>query len=274
MTEELPLAPTPLPQRRPGLWAHLLLILPLPLVAGLIGTTRHSSHRAALSDHWQGLLVTCAFEMLVFGAFLALALRLSRTTRDDLMLHLRRPWQAVFVGMGYSVLLRLGLLVIASLVAGILVATHVITPQSLQDFATANRPDVEALVNLSALKNDPAYYWLTLTLVSFGVAGLREELWRAASLSILGRLWPRAFGGTSGPYAAVVLTAIIFGLGHATQGVLAMALTAVLGLMLGAIMVFHRSIWPAVMAHGFFDATTFALLPLASKFLEKAHCGI
>jgi membrane protease YdiL (CAAX protease family) len=34
-----------------------------------------------------------------------------------------------------------------------------------------------------------------------------------------------------------------------------------LGLMLGLIIVLHKSIWPAVIAHGLFDATTFALLP-------------
>ncbi len=271
MTENPFPAVEPSPARRFGLWAHFLLILPLPLLAGLVGTTRHASHRAALSDNWKGLLVTCAVEILIFAAILAVALWLSRTTRDHLMLRLRHPWRALFLGAGYSVALRVGLLVIAALVAGLLIATHVITPRSLEEFSTANRPDVESLVNIGALKNDPAYYWLTLTLVSFGVAGLREELWRAASISVLGRLWPRVFGGTAGPYGAVVLTAVIFGLGHTAQGVLAMALTAVLGLMLGAIMVFHRSLWPAVIAHGCFDATTFALLPLATKFLEKAH---
>ena len=39
----------------------------------------------------------------------------------------------------------------------------------------------------------------------------------------------------------------------------------ILGVGLGAIMVYHQSIWPAVFAHGIFDATTFALLPLALK---------
>jgi membrane protease YdiL (CAAX protease family) len=33
--------------------------------------------------------------------------------------------------------------------------------------------------------------------------------------------------------------------------------------------VWHRSIWPAVIAHGMFDATTFALLPLAMQHLQS-----
>jgi len=36
-------------------------------------------------------------------------------------------------------------------------------------------------------------------------------------------------------------------------------------------MVLHRSIWPAVIAHGAFDATTFALLPFIVDLLPHAH---
>jgi len=38
-------------------------------------------------------------------------------------------------------------------------------------------------------------------------------------------------------------------------------MTTLLGFGLGVIMVLHRSIWPAVIAHGMFDATSLALLP-------------
>ena len=60
---------------------------------------------------------------------------------------------------------------------------------------------------------------------------------------------------------AVALIAIVFGFAHLGYGLIAVPVTALLGFCLGAIMVAHKSIWPAVMAHGFFDATTFALLP-------------
>jgi membrane protease YdiL (CAAX protease family) len=42
-----------------------------------------------------------------------------------------------------------------------------------------------------------------------------------------------------------------------------------LGLGLGLIMVFHRSIWPAVLAHGFFDATSMALIPWAMELMRN-----
>jgi membrane protease YdiL (CAAX protease family) len=52
------------------------------------------------------------------------------------------------------------------------------------------------------------------------------------------------------------------------MGILAVLFAGVLGLGLGLIMVFHRSIWPAVLAHGFFDATTMALLPWAMGLMQ------
>jgi membrane protease YdiL (CAAX protease family) len=71
----------------------------------------------------------------------------------------------------------------------------------------------------------------------------------------------RRFGSKLGRAGAVALVAVVFGLGHLPQGPLAMCLVGFLGLGLGGIMVLHQSIWPAVIAHGMFDATTLAILP-------------
>jgi membrane protease YdiL (CAAX protease family) len=133
----------------------------------------------------------------------------------------------------------------------------------------ANRPDVEAVVDVTALRDNPAYFWLSLTLVSFVVAGLREELWRAAVLVGLRKLWPRWFGSRRGQFAAAGLAAVVFGAGHLPQGTVAACATAVLGFGLGTIMLLHRSIWPAVLTHGFFDATSLALLPWAMNLLHR-----
>jgi membrane protease YdiL (CAAX protease family) len=45
----------------------------------------------------------------------------------------------------------------------------------------------------------------------------------------------------------------------------------ILGFLLGIIMVVHQSIWPAVIAHGMFDATSFALVPIALEHLQRAR---
>jgi membrane protease YdiL (CAAX protease family) len=74
-------------------------------------------------------------------------------------------------------------------------------------------------------------------------------------------LWPQRFGSRAGQVLAVIICAIVFGLGHLAMGSLAVCLAGFLGLGLGLIMVFHQSIWPAVIAHGIFDATSMAMLP-------------
>jgi membrane protease YdiL (CAAX protease family) len=115
--------------------------------------------------------------------------------------------------------------------------------------------------------------FLTLTVASFLVGGLREELWRGAFLAGFRRLWPRQFSGRSGEMKAVVASSILFGAGHSLQGPVAMVLTGLLGLGLGTIMVYHRSIWPGVFAHGFFDATSMALIPFIADELQKGRAG-
>ena len=60
---------------------------------------------------------------------------------------------------------------------------------------------------------------------------------------------------------------MIFGFGHLPMGALAACLTGLLGFGLGLIMVRHQSVWPAVIAHGMFDATSLAILPLVAKNL-------
>ena len=106
-------------------------------------------------------------------------------------------------------------------------------------------------------------------MVSFGVAGLREELWRSAFLAGLRALWPQRFGSRAGQIAAVAIAAIVFGFGHLGMGLLAVLFAGLLGFGLGLIMVFHRSIWPAVIAHGMFDATSLALLPWVAEKLQE-----
>jgi membrane protease YdiL (CAAX protease family) len=157
------------------------------------------------------------------------------------------------------------------LVVLVLIGAHAVTPASAQDFITTKRPAVEKLVDLEALRHSRAYFWLTVTLVSFVVAGLREELWRAGTLAGLRALWPRAFHSLGGQIAAVALIALLFGAGHLPLGVIGAVVAGLLGLFLGMIIVLHRSIWPAVIAHGMLDATTFALAPFALEQLRRLH---
>jgi membrane protease YdiL (CAAX protease family) len=178
------------------------------------------------------------------------------------------------LGIGYSIALRVFIAIV--LVGTILFVTalHLATLQQIKDFMSVNRPNLEKLVDIAALRSNPLYYWLSLTFVSFVLAGLREELWRSAFIAGLRGLWPRTFGPRCGEINAVVLAAVLFGLAHLSQGFVGVGNAALLGLGLGLIMIFHRSIWPAVIAHGVFDATSMALLPWVWQKLHQVQLAL
>jgi membrane protease YdiL (CAAX protease family) len=157
--------------------------------------------------------------------------------------------------------LRFALAIPVVIVAALLVAMNVTSADQLQSFVLQNRPDVDAVVDVAALRENPVYFLLSATVVSFVLGGLREELWRAGVIAGIRRLWPAVFGSTIGGLGASLIAAVAFGLGHLSQGPLATVLTGMLGFGLGAIMIAHRSIWPAVIAHGSFNAASMALIP-------------
>jgi membrane protease YdiL (CAAX protease family) len=252
-------------------WIHLTLISAYLLLLAVMGWSRGPSQAPVLSNRSGQLLVVCAVELAVFGFVFGLAWLASRASRDDLLLRWRGKGWPVPLGLAYSVALRLLLAIVVVTVSAVLVVMRLATIESIGRLAAAHPPNVEALVDLSAMRSDSLYYWLTLTVVSFIVAGLREELWRAGFLAGLRALWPRRFGSNLGQIGGVAIAAVVFGVAHVASGPMAMCLAGVLGLGLGVIMVLHRSIWPAVLAHGAFDATSLALIPWAMELLQRAR---
>jgi membrane protease YdiL (CAAX protease family) len=250
---------------------HLMLLTGYILAVALLGVGRSGTRAAALSHTAGGLLSVCALELLVFGLIFGLACFASRATTDDLLLRWHGTFQPVLWGLGYSVALRLALALLVIALAIGLVATRIMSPDSLRDFLSTNRPGVERIVDVASMRDNPAYFWLTLTFVSFVVAGLREELWRSAFLAGMKTLWPQRFGSPAGQTLAVLICATVFGLGHAAMGPLAVCLAGLLGVGLGLIMIFHRSVWPAIFAHGIFDATSMAMLPWIMAHTTRIH---
>ncbi len=249
---------------------HLALITAYLLVVAALGWRQQGSRGPALSSSGGSLLMVSAEQLAIFGLVFGLAWLASRASRDDLLLRWRGGLWPVPLGLAYSVVLRVFAVGVMLAAVVTLTVTGLITPGWIERFAAANGPRVGALLDVSALRNDPLYYWAMLTLVSFVVAGLREELWRAAFLAGMRSLWPSWFGSRLGQIGAVAIAAVIFGLGHARMGAIAVLTTGILGFGLGLIMVLHRSIWPAVIAHGALDATTMALLPWLMDRLRQA----
>jgi membrane protease YdiL (CAAX protease family) len=264
------IAPSTKPARSRSRWRiHLILITGYILAVGLLGLGRRGTHTALLSRTVGGLVSVGMLELLIFGLVFGLACFASRASRDELLFRWRGSFQPVLLGVGYSVALRLALALLLIAVGIGLVATRVTSLESLKNFTSANRPGVETIIDVAAMRNSPAYFWLTVTFVSFVVAGLREELWRSAFLAGMKALWPQRFGSRFGRVLAVVICAVVFGFGHLAMGWLAVCLAGLLGLGLGLIMIAHGSIWPAVIAHGMFDATTMAMLPWVMAHTTK-----
>jgi len=68
-------------------------------------------------------------------------------------------------------------------------------------------------VDVPALRHDPAYLLLSVTVASFVLGGLREEVWRAAFLAGFAA-FGQIFGSRKGEMAAVLIAAVLFGAGH------------------------------------------------------------
>ncbi|MFN0069521.1 MAG: lysostaphin resistance A-like protein [Limisphaerales bacterium] len=257
MPPALPGSPPPPAGPRLG-WAVavglMLLYIAVPAVLGLL---RPSDGTAILPAEWGPLLGALGVELALFTTLFVVAVAVARPTLDDLRLRWRGGWRPLVFGLGWSVALRV--LVGAALVAGLAVAAVA------QGWSTREmlefRPKLENVVDIAALGRNPLYLVFMATVVSFVVAGLREELWRVMMLAGLERLAPGRFGTPAGRWAAVVVIALAFGLAHSPQGWVGVGATFLIGIGLGGIILLHRSIWEAVLAHGFFNATSFVLLP-------------
>jgi hypothetical protein len=243
-------------------WIHLAVLGAFPLVVGVTGLTRfHSNSAPVLPTNVSGLLKVCGIELAFFGVLFGIAWIASRADARQLMLKWRRGGMPIVWGLGYSVALRGCIVVVATVVVTFWFA---ITGAHASDLAGI-RSHADRLVNPQAMVNDPTYLILLVTFVSFVVAGLREELWRSAMLAGMRTLFPQWFATLRGRFLAVVAVALIFGLGHTAQGIAGVMATGLLGAGLGGIMLWHRSIWEAVFAHGFFDASSFLLLYALAK---------
>jgi membrane protease YdiL (CAAX protease family) len=249
--------PTPVqPVSRVRWWIHLILIGGYFVPSILFSRPR--TH-PVLSQTSAGLLMVCGTQIAFFGAIFALGWWSSRATSEQMLLRWRPGWWVIPLGLAYSIAIRLAIFFLLVVLSVILLAT-VFDQNSLREFWRAGQPNIRAVVSVSAARSDRVYAWLLITVVSYVVAGLREELWRAGTLAAIRALWPRTFGSPSGQMMGIVLIAIAFGAGHLQMGLTAAVMAAILGIFLGATLVIHRSVWPAVIAHGSFDAFSFALI--------------
>ena len=263
--------PPPLPANEPIVdgpiarwrWVlHLLLLTAYPVVLGILGAMNRSDSAPMLPTKVKPLLYALSLDFVVFAAVFVLALFASRARASGLFLTWRGRVHPIIRGFVYAVVLRLGLFLLMFALA----ALAYVASGGHGQLAEQLRPETEQVVDAQALVRSPAYLLVNLTLVSFLFAGFREELWRAGMLAGFNALLPGGLERSAVRWLAVAFSGIAFGLGHLPQGWGGVLMTGALGIGLGLIMLRHRSIWEAVIAHGFFNATTFLLLYGMMKF--------
>lgn len=255
------LLPPPLPTPRRGRlgWSgHLALLTAWLLGLIALGIRRAGSGRHTAFGSARGVVLGVGIDALIFGAICGLAWWSSRATAGEWRLRWRGGFGPVWRGVLYSIAIRVVMFVALFAVLMGLAALHWIDLHDLSRF----RPRIEQAVSLEALAHDRAYFWCMVTLLSAS-AGVLEEIWRGGMLAGLAGVFPRAFGGPVGRWVAIVPVAVLFGLGHFYMGWAAVVPAAGIGLVLGAITVWHRTIWDAAIAHGLFDASTLAFLAWA-----------
>ncbi len=235
-----------------------LLMLTLYVVTPAILAASSGPRREApqLPRAVGGLLAAAGLETVLFCVWFGLAWWLGKPSRRDLQWCGGPSERNLLVGLGAAAAIWMALAAALSVVVTFAAVVLHAGPDTLASL----RPRVENVVDLAILRANPVYFGLLLTVVSFGLGGLREELWRAAMFAASTALWPSATKSRTGEWCMVVAVAILFGIGHWAQGPGGMFATGLLGVAFGAVLRRRRSLWEAAFAHGFFDAANFVLL--------------
>lgn len=245
-------------------WVALFVMVGVPLLASVAsmrriqGSDYQSRDHALLPSNVPGLLIYCGFQLGVFALLWAVFWAFSRADQDGLFLRYR-GLKSLAWGVAYSLLMRLSIGFVAVFGLSLLAILGFDTAKMLATMQKTGEVMKDVLAPAFASR-DPLFRFLLITLISFVVAGLREELWRAATLACLRRLAPDKWSQTRKNAVALGLSSVFFGLGHLYQGIAGVVGTTFLGLILGAIMLRHRSVYPAIVAHGCFNAVSFAAL--------------
>lgn len=92
--------------------------------------------------------------------------------------------------------------------------------------------------------------WFALSVTA---AVCEETAYRGYFITRVARLLPKSVSNKVRIGIAMALSALTFGLGHTYQGVSGFVLITAYGLMIGALFLYSRSLWPCIFAHFLLD---------------------
>jgi membrane protease YdiL (CAAX protease family) len=163
-----------------------------------------------------------------------LLIRLRGETLANIGLKRPQSWPRTFI---------IGILIAAVVFAGIYVSEKAGFHRDLSRF--------------SALQGNLRLTIYTVFYVLIGAGFYEEFMFRGFLMQGVAMLFGASRGGW---IAACIIQGVLFGASHAYQNPLGMLITGTLGISLGFLVIASgRNLWPAIIAHGLYDATRAAL---------------
>ncbi|RYG70977.1 CPBP family intramembrane metalloprotease [bacterium] len=246
-------------------WVATFIIGVCPALVSLLNGGRRADEKAsAFPKTMPELLIFTLWEFGLFGIVWGVAWLFARASKDALFLRFKDGWLAPLWGVAYSIAMRLGITIFMVFVF-VFLSLLGFDVMKISKTAEENSQVVQQMFAPMIENASPVFQGVMIFTVSFVVAGLREELWRVFTMAGLLRITPQRWNILDREVLALVLSSCLFGLGHIYQGISGVVLTTFLGVILGCITLHHKSIWPAVVAHGCFNAVSFISLAMLKK---------
>ena len=222
MTEDRIAAPAP--PRRYRYWIDIVV-----LVAVVFGSNWIADRIFPTTSMEAGFTVGGAIQMLQV-AFAWLLIRWRGETLGDIGLKRPRSWPR-------------------TIVAGIVTAIVLFVGIYFSERAGFHRD----LSRFAPLQGNMRLTFVMIVYVFIGAGFYEEFMYRGFLMQGLAM----SFGGSRAAWAiACAIQGIVFGLSHAYQNPLGMLITGTFGILFAILVfAFGRNLWPAIIAHGVFDAS-------------------
>lgn len=208
-------------------WALILTILGA-LVAGVFATLDTPAPPQLLVLLIQGLIV-------LGGLRLLLSLRGQRWRDLGLRRPCRRDLLRTLIAFGLMFAINVAFILMVQAIVPSLVETH-----------------QERLSDVAAMLNQGIPFVAVIMAMFF--VGFYEEL---LARGFLLKRCQNLLGGTWGP---IILSSMLFGLGHFYQGLLGILQTTLLGIVFASLALRWQTLWPLILAHALLNSLSLGLL--------------
>jgi|GEM_PF-3999487 len=236
-------------------WGLHVGILLMPIFLSVLRADADLSH--TIPD--QASLLGWFFikKLFVWGSFFSLAFLISKVTTRQLFIRRVNFFRTVFYAFCWSLLLRFFLAIVMMIL--LFVSAHWLKPCQISGYANQYSVHMLKIIFHDRYVQHPIEAMTIMSVISC-VFGVNEELWRAGMFAGLSQLYPQIFSGRWGTFGMIVLVGMVFAMAHLYQGAIGIGLTFMIGVGLGAILLYRKSYWEAAITHSLIDVTSFLMI--------------